>query len=405
MKDKILKKLNKIKNYCKDKFLAIYDNDPSVARGKQKRLGLVVVTVVISVLCILFLVAERSKQKKVEAEEKVLKESKFEFNTLSRGVKNEDIFVKTTKDKVDLLENKLDQVTRENKNLQDMIKESNTKEEVEKLMADQKATIEADLRKSIVKELAGKNNSSNDIEGVVQDERRGIASDNNFKKKVKRKFGQYIPSGSYVKGRLISGVDASVGISAEADPREVTIRITSEVVSAGVGENYLKSKVLRGCTMQCKASGDLSSEKAYLSPVNLTCAKDRNTVIEIPVKGYVVSDSKVGIRGQVVSKEGDLVLKSFLSGAISGIGSSVQNSYGGKFTLGSGQIIGEKQDIKDIFKGGLASGLGSSSEQLSSYFIKRAEMYNPVISIDAGTEVQIFFKEGFSLKEDEGNAN
>ena len=34
-----------------------------------------------------------------------------------------------TKDKVDLLENKLDQVTRENKNLHDMIKENNTKDE------------------------------------------------------------------------------------------------------------------------------------------------------------------------------------------------------------------------------------------------------------------------------------
>ena len=318
-------------------------------------------------------------------------------------MQNEDIWVKTTKEKEELIENKLEQVKSENQNIKDSIKENNTKEEVEKLMAEQKATIEADLRKAISNELS-KNNNMNAAEPLPE-EKRGIASDNSFKKKVKRKFGEYIPSGSYVKGRLISGVDAGVGITAESDPREVTIRITSEVISAGLGENYLKSKALRGCTMQCKASGDLSSEKAYLSPVNLTCAKDKNTVIEIPVKGYVVSDSKVGIRGQVVSREGDLILKSFLSGAISGMGSSIQNSYGGKFTFGSGQIIGEKQAVQDIFKGGLASGLGTSSEQLSSYFIKRAEMYNPVISIDAGTEVQIFFKEGFSLKEDEGHAN
>ena len=79
MKDKILKKLSKIKDYCKDKFLAIYDNDPSVARGKQKRLGVVVVTVVISVLCLIFFIAEGTKQKKIKAEEKVSKDSKFEL--------------------------------------------------------------------------------------------------------------------------------------------------------------------------------------------------------------------------------------------------------------------------------------------------------------------------------------
>ena len=244
MKDKILKKLSRFNSFCKNKFLAIYDNDPSVAKGKQNRLGFLVIVGVFIMLCIFFYLAESRKQNKIEQEEKLTNNSKFEFNTLSRGVKNEDIFVKTTKDKVDLLENKLDQIKRENQDLKDLIKENHSKEELEKLIALEKTNIEADLRKTITAELS-KNNSVNSTD-QLQEEKRSIASDSNFKKKVRRKFGEYIPSGSYVKGRLISGVDAGVGITAEADPREVTIRITSEVVSAGVGENYLKSKVLKG---------------------------------------------------------------------------------------------------------------------------------------------------------------
>ena len=131
----------------------------------------------------------------------------------------------------------------------------------------------------------------------------------------------------------------------------------------------------------------------------MTCAKRPNTVIELPIKGYIISQGKSGIRGKIISREGDLVLKSFLSGAISGFGSGAAQSYGPRFTMNSGALVGEKQKIKDIFSGGLSSGIGTSSEKLSDYFIKKAEQYQPVISIDEGTIVDIVFQEGFSLEE------
>ena len=55
MKDKLFKKLSKIKDFCKDKLLAIYDNDPSVAKTKQIRLGFLVVVAAISVLYLFFI--------------------------------------------------------------------------------------------------------------------------------------------------------------------------------------------------------------------------------------------------------------------------------------------------------------------------------------------------------------
>ena len=59
------------------------------------------------------------------------------------------------------------------------------------------------------------------------------------------------------------------------------------------------------------------------------------------------------------------------------------------------------QSIKDIFAGGIGSGVGTSSEKLSDYFITKAEQYQPVISIDEGITVDVVFQEGFSLEVEE----
>ena len=45
-----------------------------------------------------------------------------------------------------------------------------------------------------------------------------------------------------------------------------------------------------------------------------------------------------------------------------------------------------------------ASGLGQAASSLSEYYINRAEQYQPVVSLYAGTEVDVVFLEGVSLK-------
>ncbi len=119
------------------------------------------------------------------------------------------------------------------------------------------------------------------------------------------------------------------------------------------------------------------------------------------VKAYVTSHAKSGIRGEVVSREGDMVLKSFLSGLASGFGSSIQQMSQPQMSITGSGFTTNAQKTRDIFKSGLGSGTSSGSDTLSQYFIKRAEQYQPVISIDEGVEVYVVFQEGFSLKDEE----
>lgn len=48
--------------------------------------------------------------------------------------------------------------------------------------------------------------------------------------------------------------------------------------------------------------------------------------------------------------------------------------------------------------GVVGGGAASAADRLAEYYIKRAEQYQPVVSLYAGTNVEVVFMEGVSLK-------
>jgi conjugal transfer pilus assembly protein TraB len=205
----------------------------------------------------------------------------------------------------------------------------------------------------------------------------------------------YLPAGSYVPAKVISGVDASVGLSSASDPRPVLFRITGKAISALHKNKKLKTN-LKGCIVTGAASGDLSSEKVFVRLLKMTCSKDKDTVIETEVKGYATAIGKAGIRGQVVSREGNLLAKSFFAGVIGGMGNMSSQALEPTLEINSG-IATEQVSSRDILKQGLSDGVSKSSDRLSEYLIDRAEQYQPVISIPAGIDVELVFHSGVYL--------
>jgi conjugal transfer pilus assembly protein TraB len=387
-----------VKSKIKEQFIKYFianSGDNEQNKINQKRLGLFIGVIVLTVLLPVFY----GMSKKVEEQKVKLPDSQeFELQKLTdNGASYEDKWIKGAKKEVDAVKEKADTIEQQTKEITDNLDKTKiSKEELKELLREQKQVIEAEFEKRILAETEKVKKEQSDR---VKEDVGGHINYSGVPEKASYVFGKYIPAGSHAKAVLISGVDAGIGITSEADPRHVLMRVTGTVTSAGFGVDNLKSDVLIGCIIQGQAVGDISSEKAYVKPTVMTCAKKPNTVIEIPVKGYIISQGKSGIRGKVISREGDLVLKSFLSGAISGLGGGVSQSMRPKYEMTSGSLVGEKQSLKDILGGGMASGVGSSSDRLSDYFIKKAEQYQPVISIDEGTIVDIVFQEGFSIEE------
>jgi conjugal transfer pilus assembly protein TraB len=133
---------------------------------------------------------------------------------------------------------------------------------------------------------------------------------------------RYIPSGAFTRALLLGGLDAPTGGQAQRNPQPVLLRLMDNAVLP----NQFRSKV-KECFVVGAGYGDVSSERAYIRTESLSCITRDGTAIDVPVKGYVAGeDGKAGMRGRLVSKQGQILANALLAGVASGIGQAFTQS-------------------------------------------------------------------------------
>ena len=208
---------------------------------------------------------------------------------------------------------------------------------------------------------------------------------------VAKPVSVWLPAGAHAEAVVLAGVDASAGVSSQGDPRPVLLRITGPAWTAAEDGTALQVDV-DGCTVTGAAHGDLSSEKVYVRFRTMTCAgPESGTVIETDVAGFVAGSGKTGVRGPVVSREGALVEKAFL---VSGVGQGVSQAFQPQAVATGGGAAVTNTALGDIGRAGLGAGASSAGNKVADYMIRRAEQYQPVIQLQAGTKVTLVFLEG-----------
>lgn len=202
----------------------------------------------------------------------------------------------------------------------------------------------------------------------------------------------YLPAGSFVRGVLLAGVDAPASTQAQSNPHPVLIRVKDLATLP----NRFRSDV-RECFITGAAYGDISSERAYIRTETLSCVQKDGQVIEAKVNGYVTGeDGKTGMRGRLVTKQGQMLARALLAGALSGIGKGVAESY--KTTSVSALGTTTTTDPDKVVESGVASGIGNALDRLSKYYIDMAEKTFPIIEIDANRVVEVVFTRGVTLE-------
>ena len=211
---------------------------------------------------------------------------------------------------------------------------------------------------------------------------------------VAKPVSVWLPAGAHAEAVVLAGVDASAGVSSQGDPRPVLLRITGPAWTAAEDGRALQVDV-DGCTVTGAAHGDLSSEKVYVRFRTMTCVgPESGTVIETDVAGFVAGSGKTGVRGPVVSREGALVEKAFLAGLVSGVGQGVSQAFQPQAVATGGGAAVANTALSDIGRAGLGAGASSAGNKVADYMIRRAEQYQPVIQLQAGTKVTLVFLEG-----------
>lgn len=213
---------------------------------------------------------------------------------------------------------------------------------------------------------------------------------------VRKTVGTYLPPGSYAPATIISGVDASTGVTDQSNPIPVLMRITGPAVAAGERSTKGARVNLTGCTVTGSARGDLSSERVYVRLDTLTCIHN-GFVVERDVAGFVAGSGKAGVRGPVVSREGDLIGKAAVAGALEGLA-------GAAGSVADKGADPETASVAALMKNAGAASLAGATENaastLADYYINRAEQYQPVVSVYGGTTIEIVFMEGVDLNVD-----
>ena len=213
-----------------------------------------------------------------------------------------------------------------------------------------------------------------------------------------RPLSSWLPAGSHAEAVVIAGVDASAGVASQGDPRPALLRLTGPAWTAAE-DGQAESVDIGGCTVTAAAYGDLSSEKVYARLRTMTCTgSEPGTIIETPVAGFVAGSGKAGVRGPVVSREGALVQKAFFAGLVSGVGQGVAGAFAPQaVATGTNSAAVANTGFDDIGRAGIGAGASSAGRRVSDYLIRRAEQYQPVIQLQAGTPVTVVFLEGTRL--------
>lgn len=205
----------------------------------------------------------------------------------------------------------------------------------------------------------------------------------------------YLPTGAIISGTLLTGIDAPTGQGARRDPAPALLRIKKEAILP----NRYRADI-RECFALVGGFGDLSSERAYLRGESISCVKNDGRIIESKLAGYTVgSDGKAGVRGRLVTKQGQLIARAMMAGFIQGVGKAF--SYTPVPTLQtspSGQVDYMQRLSPESMQSAGISGVGDAMDRIAKFYIDMAEGMYPVIEVDAGREVEFVLNGGLRLK-------
>ena len=203
----------------------------------------------------------------------------------------------------------------------------------------------------------------------------------------KRQTIEFLPAGSFVRVAMLNGVDAPTGGQAQSNPLPVAFHVLDVANLAN------KHKLdIKDCRIVAATWGDLSSERMMGRTETLACVI-YGEAVEMAIKGQVIGeDGKAGVRGRLVTKQGQLLANALFAGALSGIGKAFQSSATITSTGGGG--IAQTIDPDKIGQAAIGGGVGSAGQQLAQYYLKAADKLYPVIETDGGRTVEILITKG-----------
>ena len=236
----------------------------------------------------------------------------------------------------------------------------------------------------------GATGGTQEVQGFPTDEKARKFATTSATGAAKAEPIQFLPAGSFIRVAMLNGMDAPTGGQAQSNPLPLALHV---VDIANLANKHRLD--IRDCRVIAAGWGDLSSERMMARSETLTCILN-GEAIEAPIKGQLIGeDGKAGVRGRLVTKQGQILANALLAGGLSSIGKAFQQSATVSTTGAAG--ISETVDPGKVGQAALGGGIGLAGQMLAQYYLKAADKLFPVIETDGGRVVELMITKGVVL--------
>ena len=131
----------------------------------------------------------------------------------------------------------------------------------------------------------------------------------------------------------------------------------------------------------------------------LSCIRNDGGVIQTKLNSYVAGeDGKEGIKGRLVSKQGQLIARTMVAGFLSGMSEAFDyDQVSVLSTTATNTVQYQKNWSSEAAKGGIAKGFQDSLDRVAQFYMDLADQMVPVVEINAGRQVDIVVISGTTL--------
>ena len=199
-----------------------------------------------------------------------------------------------------------------------------------------------------------------------------------------------IPPGSYVKAKLMTGVEA---------PEGKTFPVLLQLDFAYIIPNQ-KRLDLSGCFMIAKSQGDLSTERVQMQATKLSCVSNSGKMFERDINGFVADDkdNSFAVVGSVNSKQDRVAAMGFLTSVVEGVGKAIQQGQTTQTTnpLGGSSSVVSGDKLAYLGAGGAQNAAGL----VTQWYMRQAQNLLPTINVGSGQDVWVIMQDTVKLPND-----
>lgn len=194
-------------------------------------------------------------------------------------------------------------------------------------------------------------------------------------KKKDDKMSVYLAP-SFMKATLLTGLYAPIGGDAKNNPIPMMIRVKAPARLP----NDVKAQ-LQGCFVVADGKGNLATERADIVTVSLSCVDRKGEmVINEPITGYVTGgDNIAGVKGKVVAKTGQMIVRAAVAGGFGGAGDALKSTSQSTSLSALGQV--SQFDPNKLAQGAAGGALSEGFKELQKFYMELAHQSMPVIEI------------------------